>query len=66
MQIREKRKGNMPGEKPEALVLAEGAAKLAFGARFKKFPTAVFAKLSLPVILVLSIIVFIYTTVRGE
>ena len=53
----------MPGEKSEALVLAEGAAKLAFGARFKKFPSAVFAKLSLPVILVMSIIGFIYTTV---
>lgn len=56
----------MPGDKPEALVLAEGAAKLAFGTRFKKLPSAVFAKLSLPVILVISVIVFIYSTAGDE
>ena len=53
----------MPGEKPEALVMAEGAAKLAFGTRFKKLPSAIFAKLSLPVVMVLGIIFFVYYTV---
>jgi hypothetical protein len=37
---------------------------LRLGTRFKKLPSAVFAKLSLPVIMVIGIITFIYCTVR--
>jgi|AntAceMinimDraft_5_1070358.scaffolds.fasta_scaffold44109_2 hypothetical protein len=52
----------MPGDSFEALVMVEGAAKLALGTRFKKLPRAVFAKLSLPVLVVIALIVFVYVT----
>ena len=46
MQISETRKGNMPGEKPEALVWPRAPGRLR-RALLKKFPTAPH-KLSLP------------------
>jgi len=54
----------MPGDLPDALVYtAESAARMAFGTRFKKLPSAIFAKLSLPVLMVLAVFSFIYVTV---
>ena len=44
----------------EALAVAEGAAKAAFGTRFKRVPRAIFAKLSLPVLSVLAVFAFVF------
>ena len=44
----------------EALAVAEGAAKAAFGTRFKRVPRALFAKLSLPVLSVLAVFAFVF------
>ena len=49
----------------EALDLAEGAAKLAFGTRFKRVPRAILRKLSVPVVFVLGVIVVLYSTAMG-
>lgn len=49
----------------EALDLAEGAAKLAFGTRFKRVPRAILRKLSVPVAFVLGVIVVLYSTAMG-
>ena len=44
----------------EAMFVAEGAAKAAFGTRFKRVPRALFAKLSLPVLSVLAVFAFVF------
>lgn len=44
----------------EAMAVAEGAAKAAFGTRFKRVPRALFAKLSLPVISVIAVVAFVF------
>lgn len=44
----------------EAMAVAEGAAKAAFGTRFKRVPRALFAKLSLPVLSVLAVVAFVF------
>ena len=49
----------------EALDLAEGAAKLAFGTRFKRVPRAILRKLSVPVVFVLGAIVVLCSTAMG-
>ena len=46
----------------EAMAVAEGAAKAAFGTRFKRVPRALFSKLSLPVLSVLAVFAFVFGT----
>lgn len=53
---------SMPDIQTEAMDLAEKGAKLAFGSRFKRLPRLVLRKLSLPVILVIALIWFVYAT----
>ena len=46
----------------EAMAVAEGAAKAAFGTRFERVPRALFSKLSLPVLSVLAVFAFVFGT----